>query len=639
MSNTTVDDWLRSLGLLKYINPFLDNGYDDLDICKQIGDEDLDAIGVINAKDRKDILASVQSLKEQGANAVYFQLEAETPINTPKFPVASDREKYRRDELISKMKSLLTEDNCFLPEKKPNVEQDPLNDLAQYYADQLYTYFQDVKDVLLFLRQEGMFTQNDQMRHRSPKLAEKMNSKVLQDSRGLSKSLNSLPTVEKNGQRSKSQKSPKHGLGRLFASKKSKNYPVHSLKISGPAEVGILPTRVHMSEEDRKSLMLQVKHGDITQEEALNNFLKYEAHQAESEEKDEKGAERKDSKKKKGGGIFSRSSFKRRSSGHNSEIMASDIQLCEKDRMELMRKIKNKEITSEEAWDQLRRFGNKRDNKIKSKGSTKGSKSPKTKDSRISASTVQLCNTSTFYTDSNVDISQSTSNIPSSTASDSSPDSTPGLSRKHRVDTDSSETLCSSGSVEFDTNVQVSHHGLSPASSKFPKNDVRRAASEKKRTNKMNEEQNRRSTISNSDLNNVSSGSLSHSQENVNNQPPIPPSKSHHELTSVKHPIGFADPGHFGSAGKSPQIDRKSKPDIITKQHEGGKPVLPPKPALPSKPSKLPPKPMTSKSLPRNAPLLSVANGNLIEDATQDTRTKGEVTSQVLTSRQARKWN
>ena len=119
MSNTTVDDWLRSLGLLKYINPFLDNGYDDLDICKQIGDEDLDAIGVINAKDRKDILASVQSLKEQGANAVYFQLEAETPINTPKFPVASDREKYRRDELISKMKSLLTDDNCFLPEKKP----------------------------------------------------------------------------------------------------------------------------------------------------------------------------------------------------------------------------------------------------------------------------------------------------------------------------------------------------------------------------------------------------------------------------------------------------------------------------------------------------------------------------------------
>lgn len=77
------------------------------------------------------------------------------------------------------------------------------------------------------------------------------------------------------GQRSKSQKSPKHGLGRLFASKKSKNYTVHSLKISGPAEVGILPTRVHMSEEDRKSLMLQVKHGDITQEEALNNFLKY----------------------------------------------------------------------------------------------------------------------------------------------------------------------------------------------------------------------------------------------------------------------------------------------------------------------------------------------------------------------------
>ena len=34
-----------------------------------------------------------------------------------------------------------------------------------------------------------------------------------------------------------------------------------------------LANQVQMSDEARKSLMLQVKHGDITQEEALNNFL------------------------------------------------------------------------------------------------------------------------------------------------------------------------------------------------------------------------------------------------------------------------------------------------------------------------------------------------------------------------------
>ena len=50
MANTTVDEWLRSLGLLNYVQAFIDNGYDDLDICKQIGDEDLDAIGVINSE-------------------------------------------------------------------------------------------------------------------------------------------------------------------------------------------------------------------------------------------------------------------------------------------------------------------------------------------------------------------------------------------------------------------------------------------------------------------------------------------------------------------------------------------------------------------------------------------------------------
>ena len=33
-----------------------------------------------------------------------------------------------------------------------NIEHDPLDDLAQYYADQLYTYFQDVKEVLEYLR-------------------------------------------------------------------------------------------------------------------------------------------------------------------------------------------------------------------------------------------------------------------------------------------------------------------------------------------------------------------------------------------------------------------------------------------------------------------------------------------------------
>lgn len=122
--NTTVEDWLRSLGLLTYTEAFIDNGYDDLDICKQIGDEDLDAIGVINSKDRKDILASVTLLRDKGVNAVYFTLEGNESTETLG---QTDREKFRRDDLISKMKELLAEDNCVLSENLPvSIDKDIL---------------------------------------------------------------------------------------------------------------------------------------------------------------------------------------------------------------------------------------------------------------------------------------------------------------------------------------------------------------------------------------------------------------------------------------------------------------------------------------------------------------------------------
>ena len=41
-----VGAWLTSLGLEEFFDSFLDNGYDDLETVKQIGDDDLVAIGV-----------------------------------------------------------------------------------------------------------------------------------------------------------------------------------------------------------------------------------------------------------------------------------------------------------------------------------------------------------------------------------------------------------------------------------------------------------------------------------------------------------------------------------------------------------------------------------------------------------------
>lgn len=75
MANNIVQEWLRSLHLEQYAESFIDNGYDDLEICKQVGDPDLDAIGVFNPVHRSRLLQSVKTLREEGAASVYLTLE------------------------------------------------------------------------------------------------------------------------------------------------------------------------------------------------------------------------------------------------------------------------------------------------------------------------------------------------------------------------------------------------------------------------------------------------------------------------------------------------------------------------------------------------------------------------------------
>ena len=75
MNNNIVEEWLRCLGLVQYTQAFVDNGYDDLEVCKQIGNQDLDAIGVLKHPHRKEILRGVHVLREEGGTQVYFTLE------------------------------------------------------------------------------------------------------------------------------------------------------------------------------------------------------------------------------------------------------------------------------------------------------------------------------------------------------------------------------------------------------------------------------------------------------------------------------------------------------------------------------------------------------------------------------------
>uniref|UniRef100_A0A3P9H1B3 Sterile alpha motif domain-containing protein 5 n=1 Tax=Oryzias latipes TaxID=8090 RepID=A0A3P9H1B3_ORYLA len=70
--------WLDQLRLAQYVESFLDNGYDDLEVCKQIGDPDLDAIGVRIQYHRHRLLAAVEALRaadRRRAPGFYFTLE------------------------------------------------------------------------------------------------------------------------------------------------------------------------------------------------------------------------------------------------------------------------------------------------------------------------------------------------------------------------------------------------------------------------------------------------------------------------------------------------------------------------------------------------------------------------------------
>ncbi|XP_071221437.1 SAM and SH3 domain-containing protein 1-like isoform X7 [Salvelinus alpinus] len=76
-----VYEWLQTIQLPQYLEAFVDNGYDDLEVCKQIGDADLDAIGVHSQHHRQKVLNAVKKLREEDkkkAPGLYFTLE---PLN------------------------------------------------------------------------------------------------------------------------------------------------------------------------------------------------------------------------------------------------------------------------------------------------------------------------------------------------------------------------------------------------------------------------------------------------------------------------------------------------------------------------------------------------------------------------------
>lgn len=119
MGDNIVENWLKSLDLEKYTQPFIDNGYDDLEICKQVGDKDLDAIGVESNEDRVKLLDAVKTLKEKGGTAVYLTLEDEEKSNPRQTPVRPTL-----DNLLSDVPPPSPSPGCGLEQSQQEVTGD-----------------------------------------------------------------------------------------------------------------------------------------------------------------------------------------------------------------------------------------------------------------------------------------------------------------------------------------------------------------------------------------------------------------------------------------------------------------------------------------------------------------------------------
>ncbi|XP_044726527.1 uncharacterized protein LOC123290416 isoform X2 [Chrysoperla carnea] len=161
MANNIVAEWLRSLHLGQYAESFIDNGYDDLEICKQVGDPDLDAIGVFNPIHRSRLLQSVRTLREEGAASVYFTLEETTSEGK------AELVKIPRVQLKVLLREKLQQDGIRLscqPYSNTDGERGYLEGLASRYADTFNTHYGDVLEHLEELRRREWDEMSPRMR-------------------------------------------------------------------------------------------------------------------------------------------------------------------------------------------------------------------------------------------------------------------------------------------------------------------------------------------------------------------------------------------------------------------------------------------------------------------------------------------
>ncbi|XP_063757979.1 SAM and SH3 domain-containing protein 1a isoform X2 [Eleginops maclovinus] len=316
-----VFEWLKTLQLAQYVEAFVDNGYDDLEVCKQIGDPDLDAIGVYMPHHRQKIHDAVRRLKDEAnetASGLYFTLEPmppaaelytghlvdqyESKLRGSKSWTEPNSERLGRNggymgaqrnltlgnrrELVIypklKLKIMIRDklirDGINLS-KPPYSNKDGslgnIDDLAEEYSEYYNTCFSDVSDRMEELRKRRVSQELD-MEKQDPSSTSLQLRTEIQESLGFSSEV-STPETDRKMQLHKSSSEDGSG-GKWDNKKKNKSFwqnfrksqhkPVMRQTSKGE-DIGYVASEITMSDEERIQLMMMVKEKMITVEEAL----------------------------------------------------------------------------------------------------------------------------------------------------------------------------------------------------------------------------------------------------------------------------------------------------------------------------------------------------------------------------------
>ncbi|XP_013393404.1 uncharacterized protein LOC106161093 [Lingula anatina] len=340
MEENIVENWLRSLNFVGYTQAFLDNGYDDLEVCKQIGEDDLDAIGVVKKSHRKEILKAVHQIREEGATSVYFTLEEPGVTNYPYNDQVSPRplsnssstdttptspskdiylpRDYRVDEyeegknalVVIPQKKLtaiilekLSQDRIDLSQLSSQGDVASIEVLAHKYAKEFNTHQSDVLYKLKELQAAGVPTHKETpvpstsqqvpmsqyycdhhplspSRDQPPPLPAyppPMTSRAAELYQILSVASarkTTMPGASDKKEESPETKKKSSPFSRLFRSRKSSRK--NSKSSDNKEGIELHASQITMSDEDRIQLMVLVKEGKLTPDQAVEVVKLYE---------------------------------------------------------------------------------------------------------------------------------------------------------------------------------------------------------------------------------------------------------------------------------------------------------------------------------------------------------------------------